>query len=225
MLTLLTRAPPPPSSRHRPVTPSLCAGLATQLLREVEWGDIDLLLIDMGPGVSEVHRCAAETLELEAGDGALLLTDGSTIGDTCALLDASLCDSLGVAVLGTVTNGRRAGDAVTSGTAEEAERAAATAAAAAAAALREAAAQLGVVPFCAALRRESVAVALSIDQGVRDALGQVLSALLLPTAAVTAATRRPLSSSSQREDGGSGSGTAALVAAPPAPSPVAAVSM
>lgn len=175
----------------------------------------------MGPGVSEVHRCAAETLELEAGDGALLLTDGSTIGDTCALLDASLCDSLGVAVLGTVTNGRRAGDAVTSGTAEEAERAAA--AAAAAAALREAAAQLGVVPFCAALRRESVAVALSIDQGVRDALGQVLSALLLPTAAVTAATRRPLSSSSQREDGGSG--TAALVAAPPAPSPVAAVSM
>ena len=175
----------------------------------------------MGPGVSEVHRCAAETLELEAGDGALLLTDGSTIGDTCALLDASLCDSLGVAVLGTVTNGRRAGDAVTSGTAEEAERAAATAAAAAAAALREAAAQLGVVPFCAALRRESVAVALSIDQGVRDALGQVLSALLLPTAA----TRRPLSSSSQREDGGSGSGTAALVAAPPAPSPVAAVSM
>ena len=185
----------------------------------MEWGDIDLLLIDMGPGVSEVHRCAAETLELEAGDGALLLTDGSTIGDTCALLDASLCDSLGVAVLGTVTNGRRAGDAVTSGTAEEAERAAA----AAAAALREAAAQLGVVPFCAALRRESVAVALSIDQGVRDALGQVLSALLLPTAAVTAATRRPLSSSSQREDGGSG--TAALVAAPPAPSPVAAVSM
>jgi hypothetical protein len=175
----------------------------------------------MGPGVSEVHRCAAETLELEAGDGALLLTDGSTIGDTCALLDASLCDSLGVAVLGTVTNGRRAGDAVTSGTAEEAERAAA--AAAAAAALREAAAQLGVVPFCAALRRESVAVALSIDQGVRDALGQVLSALLLPTAAVTAATRRPLSSSSQREDGGSG--TATLVAAPPAPSPVAAVSM
>ena len=140
-------------SASLPPLPS--TGLTAQLVRDVNWGDLDLLLVDMGPGVSEVHRCAAETLELRSGDGALLVTDGSVQGDACALHDAALCELLGIGVLGVLRNGCPEGSA-------------------ALATDRAGPPLLGAIPYSGGVHRGGGAPSLAGLESAREAIDAVL---------------------------------------------------
>lgn len=53
---------------------SLSAGLIKQFLRDVDWGDVDYLVIDTPPGTSDEHISVVQYLSGAGVDGAVLVT-------------------------------------------------------------------------------------------------------------------------------------------------------
>ena len=49
-------------------------GLIKQFLRDVDWGDVDYLVIDTPPGTSDEHLSVAQYLKDAGVDGALIVT-------------------------------------------------------------------------------------------------------------------------------------------------------
>lgn len=72
-----------------------------QLLFEVEWGDLDVLVIDTPPGTGDTHLTLGQLLKI---DGAVIVSTPQDI----ALIDArkgiSMFQKLGIPVLGLVQN-------------------------------------------------------------------------------------------------------------------------
>lgn len=72
-----------------------------QMLRGVNWGERDILLIDMPPGTGDVHISMAQQVPL---DGAIIVTTPQEV----ATLDARKClqmfQKLGVPILGVIEN-------------------------------------------------------------------------------------------------------------------------
>lgn len=79
----------------------IATGIVRQFVQDVEWGQIDYLLIDFPPGTGDVQLTIAQSLELF---GALLVTTPQEV----ALLDVERADDLftqvGVPVLGIIEN-------------------------------------------------------------------------------------------------------------------------
>ncbi len=73
----------------------------TQFLREVEWGELDYLVVDMPPGTGDAHLTLTQAVPL---DGAVIVTTPQDI----ALIDAKkglkMFDKVGARVLGIVEN-------------------------------------------------------------------------------------------------------------------------
>lgn len=79
-------------------------GLVKNFLKEVEWSELDYLLIDSPPGTSDEHL-SITTLLADAGiDGAVLVTTPSKV----ALLDVQrqigFCQKVGLNILGVISN-------------------------------------------------------------------------------------------------------------------------
>ena len=53
---------------------SLSVGLIKQFLRDVDWGDVDYLVIDTPPGTSDEHISVVQYLSGTGVDGAVLVT-------------------------------------------------------------------------------------------------------------------------------------------------------
>ena len=53
---------------------SFCTGLIKQFLCDVDWGEIDYLLIDTPPGTSDEHLSVVQYLKSSGIDGAVLVT-------------------------------------------------------------------------------------------------------------------------------------------------------
>lgn len=72
-----------------------------QLLRMVEWGELDILLVDMPPGTGDVHISMVQQVPLS---GAIIVTTPQEV----ALLDARKCAKMfvkvGVPLLGVIEN-------------------------------------------------------------------------------------------------------------------------
>ncbi len=49
-------------------------GLIKQLLRDVDWGRLDFLLVDTPPGTSDEHLSAVQFLAAAGIDGAVIVT-------------------------------------------------------------------------------------------------------------------------------------------------------
>lgn len=49
-------------------------GLIKQFLRDVDWGDVDYLIIDTPPGTSDEHLSVVQYLAVTHIDGAVILT-------------------------------------------------------------------------------------------------------------------------------------------------------
>jgi ATP-binding protein involved in chromosome partitioning len=73
----------------------------TQFLRDVDWGELDILVVDMPPGTGDAHLTLTQSVPI---DGAIIVTTPQEI----ALIDAKkglrMFDKVGARILGIVEN-------------------------------------------------------------------------------------------------------------------------
>ncbi|CAH2039894.1 unnamed protein product, partial [Iphiclides podalirius] len=79
-------------------------GMIKQFLSEVEWGDLDYLLIDTPPGTSDEHLSAAQYLAGAGLTGAVLVSTPQEVALLDVRKELDFCHKLGIRVLGVVEN-------------------------------------------------------------------------------------------------------------------------
>ncbi|TKR93756.1 hypothetical protein L596_008157 [Steinernema carpocapsae] len=79
--------------------------MITQFLRDVDWGKIDVLLIDTPPGTSDEHISTIQLL-LQAGpvDGALIVTTPQEVSLLDVRKEVNFCHKTKVPILGVIEN-------------------------------------------------------------------------------------------------------------------------
>mmetsp|Transcript_27591 Transcript_27591/g.42245 ORF Transcript_27591/g.42245 Transcript_27591/m.42245 type:complete len:422 (-) Transcript_27591:810-2075(-) len=75
--------------------------VVTQLLKGTEWGDLDVLILDMPPGTGDVQLTICQDLELS---GAVAVTTPSKLAATDAAKGIAMFTSLGVPTVAVVEN-------------------------------------------------------------------------------------------------------------------------
>ncbi|KAH9636782.1 hypothetical protein HF086_009122 [Spodoptera exigua] len=75
-----------------------------QFLSEVDWGELDYLLIDTPPGTSDEHLSAVQYLTSAGLDGALVVTTPQEVALLDVRKELQFCTKLGVPVLGVLEN-------------------------------------------------------------------------------------------------------------------------
>jgi len=79
-------------------------GLIKQFLKDVEWGDLDFLIVDTPPGTSDEHL-SVNTFLKEAGlDGAVLVTTPQEVSLQDVRKEIDFCRKAGIKILGLVEN-------------------------------------------------------------------------------------------------------------------------
>jgi len=72
-----------------------------QFLRDVDWGELDYLVVDLPPGTGDAQLSLAQTVQL---DGAIIVTTPQEVAIGDALRGAKMFERVGVPVLGIVEN-------------------------------------------------------------------------------------------------------------------------
>ena len=60
---------------------TFCSGLIKQFLKDVDWGELDYLIIDTPPGTSDEHLSLVQYLAETSVDGAVIVTTPQVIKD------------------------------------------------------------------------------------------------------------------------------------------------
>jgi Mrp family chromosome partitioning ATPase len=79
-------------------------GLIKQFLKDVEWGDMDYLLVDTPPGTSDEHLSVNSFLKESGVDGALIVTTPQEVSLLDVRKEIDFCRKAGIKVLGIVEN-------------------------------------------------------------------------------------------------------------------------
>jgi Mrp family chromosome partitioning ATPase len=79
-------------------------GLIKQFLKDVEWGDMDFLLVDTPPGTSDEHLSVNSYLRESGVDGAVLVTTPQEVSLLDVRKEIDFCRKAGIRVLGIVEN-------------------------------------------------------------------------------------------------------------------------
>ncbi|RPB29356.1 P-loop containing nucleoside triphosphate hydrolase protein [Terfezia boudieri ATCC MYA-4762] len=79
-------------------------GLIKQFLRDVDWGELDFLIIDTPPGTSDEHLSVVTLLKQSGIDGAILVTTPQEVSLLDVRKEFDFCRKAGVKVLGIVEN-------------------------------------------------------------------------------------------------------------------------
>jgi len=79
-------------------------GLIKQLLRDVDWGDLDYLLVDTPPGTSDEHLSIVQFLAEANIDGAVIVTTPQEISLQDVRKEINFCEKVSLPVLGVVEN-------------------------------------------------------------------------------------------------------------------------
>lgn len=79
-------------------------GLIKQFLKDVEWGDLDYLVVDTPPGTSDEHLSIVQFLQEAGIDGAVLVTTPQEVALQDVRKEADFCRKVGLRVLGVVEN-------------------------------------------------------------------------------------------------------------------------
>ncbi|KAL7276171.1 cytosolic Fe-S cluster assembly factor nbp35 [Rhizina undulata] len=79
-------------------------GLIKQFLKDVEWGDLDVLLIDTPPGTSDEHLSVNSYLKDSGVDGAVVVTTPQEVSLLDVRKEIDFCRKAGIKVLGIVEN-------------------------------------------------------------------------------------------------------------------------
>ncbi|EPB75928.1 hypothetical protein ANCCEY_04989 [Ancylostoma ceylanicum] len=80
-------------------------GMIKQFLRDVDWGEVDYLLIDTPPGTSDEHISLVQFL-LQAGslDGAIIVSTPQEVSLLDVRKEVSFCHKTKVPILGVIEN-------------------------------------------------------------------------------------------------------------------------
>ncbi|KAL5013418.1 hypothetical protein ScPMuIL_007688 [Solemya velum] len=79
-------------------------GMIKQFLRDVDWGDVDYLLIDTPPGTSDEHISVAQYLSTASVDGAILVTTPQEVALQDVRKEVSFCRKVNLPMLGIIEN-------------------------------------------------------------------------------------------------------------------------
>lgn len=80
-------------------------GVIKLFLKDVIWGDVDVMLIDTPPGTSDEHITVANLLQQCGGvDGAVLVTTPQRVAEADVKREVNFCQKAKVPVLGIVEN-------------------------------------------------------------------------------------------------------------------------
>ncbi len=78
------------------------ANVIRQLVRDVEWGDLDFLVVDLPPGTGDEPLSVVQTLEKT--DGAVIVTTPQRVASVDVRKCVTFCRQVGVPVIGVVEN-------------------------------------------------------------------------------------------------------------------------
>jgi len=79
-------------------------GLIKQFLKDVEWGELDYLIVDTPPGTSDEHLSVNSFLEDSGVDGAVVVTTPQEVSLLDVRKEIDFCRKAGIRVLGIVEN-------------------------------------------------------------------------------------------------------------------------
>ncbi|KAI6007874.1 P-loop containing nucleoside triphosphate hydrolase protein [Pisolithus marmoratus] len=79
-------------------------GLIAQFLKDVDWGDLDYLIIDTPPGTSDEHLSIVQYLKESGIDGAVLITTPQEVALQDVRREIDFCRKVGLRILGIVEN-------------------------------------------------------------------------------------------------------------------------
>jgi len=79
-------------------------GLIKQFLRDVDWGDIDYLVIDTPPGTSDEHLSLVQYLSATHVDGAVIITTPQEVALLDVRKEIDFCNKVNLPIIGVVEN-------------------------------------------------------------------------------------------------------------------------
>ncbi|KAL8978190.1 MAG: hypothetical protein Q9205_006174 [Flavoplaca limonia] len=79
-------------------------GLIKQFLKDVEWGELDYLIVDTPPGTSDEHLSVNSFLKESGVDGAVVVTTPQEVSLLDVRKEIDFCRKAGIKVLGVVEN-------------------------------------------------------------------------------------------------------------------------
>ncbi len=79
-------------------------GLIKQFLKDVEWGELDYLIVDTPPGTSDEHLSVNAFLKEAGVDGAVVVTTPQEVSLLDVRKELDFCRKAGIRVLGIVEN-------------------------------------------------------------------------------------------------------------------------
>ena len=79
-------------------------GLIKQFLKDVEWGELDYMVIDTPPGTSDEHLSIVQYLKDVEIDGAVLVTTPQEVALQDVRKEIDFCRKVGIPILGLVEN-------------------------------------------------------------------------------------------------------------------------
>ena len=80
------------------------AGLIKQFLCDVDWGDLDFLLVDTPPGTSDEHISVAEYMKPCGIDGAIIVTTPQEVALLDVRKEINFCKKVDIPIIGVVEN-------------------------------------------------------------------------------------------------------------------------
>ena len=78
--------------------------LIKQFLKDVDWGELDYLVVDSPPGTSDEHISIAQYLLATRVDGAVIVTTPQEVSMADVRKEINFCKKVGIRVLGVVEN-------------------------------------------------------------------------------------------------------------------------
>ena len=78
--------------------------LIKQFLKDVDWGELDYLVIDAPPGTSDEHISVAQYLKATKVDGVLMVTTPQDVALADVRKELNFCKKVGLSVLGIIEN-------------------------------------------------------------------------------------------------------------------------
>lgn len=79
-------------------------GLIKQFLRDVDWGELDYLVVDAPPGTSDEHISLVQMLKESDVDGAIIVTTPQEVSLLDVRKEINFCHKSGTKVIGVVEN-------------------------------------------------------------------------------------------------------------------------
>ena len=79
-------------------------GLIKQFLKDVDWGELDYLIVDTPPGTSDEHLSVSQYLKESGIDGAVIVTTPQEVALLDVRKEIDFCKKAGINILGIVEN-------------------------------------------------------------------------------------------------------------------------